>query len=174
MGTSSHPPFFERYIGIDYSGASMPTKALPGLRVYQSNRSEEAYEVKPPTGKSKHWTRSGIAAWLGEQLSQEQPTLVGIDHGLSFPIQYFDQHRLALDWEAFLEDFQHHWPTDQDLVSVESVRQGYAGSGQARQGDSRWRRLTELRSRGAKSVFHFDVQGSVAKSTHAVLPWLLK
>ena len=24
----------------------------------------------------------------------------------------------------------------------------------------------------AKSVFHFDVQGSVAKSTHAGLPWL--
>lgn len=26
---------------------------------------------------------------------------------------------------------------------------------------------------GSKSVFHFDVQGSVAKSTHAGLPWLL-
>jgi hypothetical protein len=26
--------------------------------------------------------------------------------------------------------------------------------------------------RGAKSVFHFDVPGSVAKSTHAGLPWL--
>lgn len=38
-------------------------------------------------------------------------------------------------------------------------------------GDSRWRRLTEERAR-AKSVFHFDVQGSVAKSTHAGIPWL--
>jgi hypothetical protein len=38
-------------------------------------------------------------------------------------------------------------------------------------GDSRWRRLCEERSR-AKSVFHFDVQGTVAKSTHAGLPWL--
>ena len=28
------------------------------------------------------------------------------------------------------------------------------------------------RARGAKSVFHFDVQGSVAKSTHSGLPWL--
>jgi hypothetical protein len=26
---------------------------------------------------------------------------------------------------------------------------------------------------GAKSVFHFDVPGSVAKSTHAGIPWLL-
>lgn len=31
--------------------------------------------------------------------------------------------------------------------------------------------MTEERCR-AKSVFHFDVQGSVAKSTHAGLPWL--
>jgi hypothetical protein len=34
------------------------------------------------------------------------------------------------------------------------------------------RRLTEERAGGAKSVFHFDVQGSVAKSTHAGIPWL--
>ena len=26
-------------------------------------------------------------------------------------------------------------------------------------GDRRWRRLAEVRARGAKSVFHFDVQG---------------
>jgi hypothetical protein len=39
-------------------------------------------------------------------------------------------------------------------------------------GDARWRRLTELRTGRAKSVFHFDVQGSVAKSTHAGIPWL--
>jgi hypothetical protein len=47
-------------------------------------------------------------------------------------------------------------------------------NGAARMGNSRWRRLTEERTGGAKSVFHFDVQGSVAKSTHdmgaAVIP----
>jgi hypothetical protein len=32
---------------------------------------------------------------------------------------------------------------------------------------------TEQRAGSAKSVFHFDVQGSVAKSTHAGIPWLL-
>jgi hypothetical protein len=42
----------------------------------------------------------------------------------------------------------------------------------ARMGNARWRRLTEERAGGAKSVFHFDVQGSVAKSTHAGIPWL--
>lgn len=32
--------------------------------------------------------------------------------------------------------------------------------------------MAELEARTAKSVFHFDVQGSVAKSTHAGIPWL--
>lgn len=41
-----------------------------------------------------------------------------------------------------------------------------------RRGYSCWLRVTELRARTAKSVFHFDVQGSVAKSTHAGIPWL--
>ena len=39
-------------------------------------------------------------------------------------------------------------------------------------GDAHWRRLTEERAGSTKSVFHFDVQGSVAKSTHAGIPWL--
>ena len=32
--------------------------------------------------------------------------------------------------------------------------------------------MTEERAGGAKSVFHFEVQGQVAKSTHAGIPWL--
>ena len=39
-------------------------------------------------------------------------------------------------------------------------------------GDAHWRRLTEERAGSTKSVFQFDVQGSVAKSTHAGIPWL--
>jgi hypothetical protein len=56
---------------------------------------------------------------------------------------------------------------------VDFVRDGIVGNGAARTGDPRWRRLTEIRVRAAKSVFRFDVQGQVAKSTHAGLPWLL-
>jgi hypothetical protein len=55
---------------------------------------------------------------------------------------------------------------------VDFVRDGSVGNGAARSGNRSWRRLTEIRARTAKSVFHFDVQGSVAKSTHAGLPWL--
>jgi hypothetical protein len=98
---------------------------------------------------------------------------IGIDHGFSFPLRYFEIHHLPPDWPTFLEDFQRHWPTDEDYTYVDFVRDGVVGNGAARTGDPRWRRLTEIRARAAKSVFRFDVQGQVAKSTHAGLPWLL-
>lgn len=162
---------FERYIGIDYSGAQTPSSSLKRLRVYAADRVRTPEEVLPPPSPRKYWTRKEIAEWLVERLSEELPTLVGIDHGFSFPIQYFEQHGLPLDWSSFLDDFQKHWPTDEDIY-VDFVRHGTSGNGAARSGNSRWRRLTELRTRTAKSVFHFDVQGAVAKSTHAGLPWL--
>jgi hypothetical protein len=164
-------PAFERYIGIDYSGAQTPVSSLKGLRVYVADRTIAPKEVQPPASPRKYWTRRGIAEWLVERLSEELPTLVGIDHGFSFPLQYFEQHGLPLDWPSFLDDFQRHWPTDEDIY-VDFVRDGSSGNGAARSGNSRWRRVTELRARTAKSVFHFDVQGSVAKATHAGIPWL--
>jgi hypothetical protein len=35
-------PRFERYIGIDYSGAQTPRSSLKGLRVYEADRSSDA------------------------------------------------------------------------------------------------------------------------------------
>ena len=164
-------PAFTRYIGIDYSGAETPTASLKGLRVYMTDRALPPVEVMPPPSPRKYWTRRGIAEWLLERLSENTPTLVGIDHGFSFPLRYFEVHGLKPEWPAFLDDFQRHWPTDEDIY-VDFVRDGAVGNGAARMGNARWRRLTEERAGGAKSVFHFDVQGSVAKSTHAGIPWL--
>ena len=163
---------FARYIGIDYSGAQTPTASLKGLRVYMAGRALPPAEVPPPPSPRKYWTRRGVAEWLVERLAEGPPSLVGIDHGFSFPLRYFEVHRLAPDWPAFLDDFQHHWPTDDDHTYVDFVRDGAFGSGAARMGNARWRRVTEERAGGAKSVFHFNVQGSVAKSTHAGIPWL--
>ena len=165
-------PAFVRTIGIDYSGAQTPTASLKGLRVYLAAGRAEPVELLPPPSQRRYWTRKGIAAWLVEQLAEGVPTLVGIDHGFSFPLRYFEVHGLPLDWPHFLDDFQHHWPTDGDHTYVDFVRDGTVGNGGARMGNARWRRLTEARAGRAKSVFHFDVQGSVAKSTHAGLPWL--
>ena len=163
---------FERYVGIDYSGAATPTTSLKGLRIYMADRQAPAREIMPPAGPRKYWTRRNVAEWLMAQLEETPATIVGMDHGFSFPLEYFERHRLPLNWPMFLEDFHRHWPTDGDHVYVDFVRDGSCGSGAERDGDRRWRRLTERRSGGAKSVFHFDVQGSVAKSTHAGLPWL--
>ena len=71
-----------------------------------------------------------------------------------------------------MDDFRLHWPTADDGIRVDCVRKGSVGRGNVRNGSARWRRLTEIRAGGAKSVFHFDVPGSVAKSTHSGLPWL--
>jgi hypothetical protein len=163
---------FARYVGIDYSGAQTPDVSLKGLRVYVAEGKAPPAEVPPPPSPRKYWTRRGIAEWLVERLAEDVPTLVGIDHGFSFPLCYFETHGLKPNWPAFLDDFQHHWPTDVDHTYVDFVRDGLVGNGAARTGSARWRRLTEERAGGAKSVFHFDVPGSVAKSTHAGIPWL--
>jgi hypothetical protein len=164
-------PTFDRIIGIDYSGAETPTAGLKALRVFASDGLGAPVEVAPPPSPRRYWTRKGLAHWLVEQLIDGPPTLVGIDHGFSFPMRYFEVHGLEPDWPRFLDDFQRHWPTDEDHVYVDFVREGVVGNGGARAGSSRWRRLTDERA-SAKSVFHFDVPGQVAKSTHAGLPWL--
>lgn len=163
---------FIRYLGIDYSGARTPKDSLKGLRVYLAQGDAQAQEVPPPPSPRKYWTRRGLAEWLVDRLAEDVPTVVGIDHGFSFPLRYFETHHLPPDWPAFLEDFQTHWPTDQDHMYVDFIRCGAHGNGAARMGNARWRRLTELRAGAAKSVFHFDVRGSVAKSTHSGIPWL--
>ena len=165
-------PFLDRYIGIDYSGAQTPTSSLKGLRVYMADRTLSSIEVQPPPSLRKYWTRPSIAEWLVERMFEDRPTLVGIDHGFSFPLRYFETHHLPPDWPTFLDDFQQQWPTDGDHTYVDFVRDGTVGKGAVRSGNPRWRRLTEERAGTAKSVFHFDVQGSVAKSTHTGLPWL--
>jgi len=164
-------PALERYVGIDYSGAETPTASLKRLRVYVATRRSPPVEVQPPASPRKYWTRRGVAGWLVERLSEELPTIVGIDHGFSFPLRYFETYHLLPDWPSFLDDFQKHWPTDDDHTYVDFVRDGLHGNGADRSGSTRWRRLTDVRA-GAKSVFHFDVPGSVAKSTHSGLPWL--
>jgi hypothetical protein len=167
---------FDQYVGIDYSGAETPVSSLRGLRVYSADHNSAASEVLPPWSPRKYWTRRGVAEWLAETLSANRRILVGIDHAFSFPLEYFKHNNVPFDWTnwgAFLEDFQRHWPTDDDHTYVDFVREGTFGNAEARLGRPEWRRLTEDRARTAKSVFRFDGQGSVAKATHAGLPWLL-
>lgn len=168
-------PSFDRYIGIDYSGAATPETHLPGIRVFCCGRGGTTGEETPreirPAGRS-YWSRRTLYEWLRSILSEEPASLIGIDHGFSFPLAYFERHGLPRDWEQFLEDFCRHWPTDAAGMRVEAIRRGLAGHGAERMGERTWRRLCEIRAKATKSVFLFDVIGSVAKSTHAGLPWL--
>ena len=125
-------PAFARYFGIDYSGAETPTASLKGLRVYMAEGDAPPAEVPPPPSTKRYWTRRGIAEWLVERLAEDVPTLVGIDHGFSFPLRYFEVHGLLPEWPRFLADFQRHWPTDEDHVYVDCVRDGIVGNGAKR------------------------------------------
>lgn len=163
---------FRNYIGIDYSGAQTPTASLKGLRIYAAQGDQKPKEMMPPPSPRRYWTRREVADWLCEYLKKSNSVIVGIDHGFSFPVEYFKQHHLSGNWDEFLDDFCVHWPTDQDHTYVDFVLSGMDGNGAARMGNPRWRRLTEKRTRTATSVFRYHGQGSVGKSTHAGLPWL--
>jgi len=99
---------FERYIGIDYSGAQTPRSSLKELRVYLADRLNAPQEVEPPPSPRWYWTRRGIAEWLVESLSEGRSILVGIDHGFSFPLGYFERYGLPLDW-------RHAWTTSSTI-----------------------------------------------------------
>jgi hypothetical protein len=145
-------PHFERYIGIDYSGAVTPDSSCKGLRVYVAEGSGTPEQVLLPKHPQKFWTRRGLAEWLCNELGKDTPTLVGIDHGFSFPIEYFDKYGLPRDWPNFLLDFQKHWPTHEPNVYIDFIRDGHIGQCSKRMGEKTWLRLTERWTATAKSV----------------------
>ena len=166
-------PDFGLHIGIDYSGRETPTSRTPALQVYAAFDTEEAHRILSPASTEKtykNWNRKEIAEWLIEQARKNITFIAGIDHGFSFPLSYFERYDLK-SWPAFLDDFCQHWPTDQEHTYVDFIRNRDEGP-PVRTGAEKDFRLTEKWTSSAKSVFLFDVQGSVAKSTHAGLPWL--
>lgn len=167
---------FDRYIGIDYSGARGPSDPVTGLQVYVATPGLAPQCQRPPStimseasSASQNWSRRGLCAWLVSELSKPTRTIVGIDHGFSFPDKYFEVNGLSGLWPEFLEDFCRHWSTETE--SVNAIRDRAAGTHRERSGDPGWLRLTERRATPAKSVFNFHGAG-VAFSTHAGLPWL--
>lgn len=160
---------FELFIGIDYSGAETAETRLKGLQVFAARPGGPVDKRFTPALSSNvkpcNWTRAEIAEMLLDQAKQGVRFLAGIDHGFSFPLSYFERYRLE-SWPAFLADLVVHFPADQPGVALKDIDRS------ARTGDTRDLRLCERWTSSAKSVFHFDVQGQVAKSTHAGIPWL--
>ena len=182
---------FSLYVGIDYSGAQTPTSRLKGLQVYAARSGGPAEKVStpaavralgrmpgmPPGSLPRHWTRAEIAQWIIGVVKQGERALIGIDHGFSFPDVYF--RRYGLDtWHAFLADFCRHWPSTGEDTFIDHIRHRMPGFDtpdiEPRSGTPSELRLCERWTSSAKSVFLFDVNGSVAKSTHAGIPWLAR
>ena len=172
---------YDLFIGIDYSGAKTPISRMKALQIFATmpgGQPEKQYvKMLSNNGKRVNWSRSDIAGWLIELAQQGMRYLAGIDHGFSFPGSYLNRYKLKT-WPQFLDDFVRYWPTDRDHVYVDFIRDGvlqrhenFPLSGM-RTGRSDEFRLCERWTSSAKSVFQFDVQGSVAKSTHAGIPWL--
>lgn len=155
---------FQRYVGVDYSGAATPETRLDGLQVYMARNNGQCTRILGPGGG--RWNRRNLAEWLAALLAEEDATVVGIDHAFSFPLQYLEERGL-FGWDAFLDYFVHAWPTHLTGATVDGLRRQRIS-----EGASTTLRLCEAWTSSAKSVFLFDVQGSVAKSTHAGLPWL--
>jgi hypothetical protein len=180
---------FSLFVGIDYSGAEVPNARLRGLQVFAAQPGADAESIPTPAiaetlakgglalrSIPRYWTRSEIALWIIDLINGGEPALIGIDHGFSFPDSYFKRYGLK-SWDAFLADFCCYWPTDHDNVYVDFVRDGVVWDRLPKPPGVRGGRASEFRlcerwTSSAKSVFHFDVQGQVAKSTHAGIPWL--
>jgi len=158
--------FFENYIGIDYSGAGTPVNRNKALQVFMAGGSGQPVKIRTDAGPNWNWNRKEIAYWCLEQLKNNSPIFIGIDHAFSFPESYMKQYEIS-SWHHFLDDFHAYWPTDKDNIAVESLRKN-----NKRTGKSDEFRLTENWTPSAKSVFRFDIQGQVAKSSHAGIPWL--
>lgn len=158
---------FEQYIGIDYSGADTSDRRLRALQVYEARDGLNPTKVNTTVAGARNWSRSEIAKFCADRLCTGIPVIIGIDHAFSFPKSYMDRYKIKA-WDNFLGDFKKYWPTCNSDITVESLREN-----NSRKGSESEFRLCENWTAGAKSVFRFDVQGQVAKSTHAGLPWLL-
>ena len=158
---SMHGTLFDRYIGIDYSGSGLPTEGRPGIQVFTATPDADARPVRPPVGN--HWSRAVLAAWLIEQLAQDQRLIVGIDHAFALP---YEKKGNGSNWVEFLKNFRDEWWTDERQVTLAEIA--------ARYPDCRdLLRLTEQWTSSAKSVFNIHGPG-VACSTFAGIPWLLR
>ena len=173
---------FSRYIGIDYSGQGLPTRGTAKLAACEAVCNSDPVVVPAKGTGGETWSRKAIAKWLVSELQGEcEPTVVGIDHGFSFPIDYFKRYEIPENnWCRFLDDFQKHWPTNDQGVTVRSEyikqvkRMIGCETGAYRFGAPDWFRLTDpVKPRQAASVFDFLAgPREVARSAHAGIPWL--
>lgn len=158
-------PLFQRYIGIDYSGAGDADVPQDGIRVFAADTPTPPREVESSHPRRIRWDRNTLAHWLHDQLQTGQRTIVAIDHAFSFPVTYLDHYGLR-SWDEVLEDASRRWPLSMRVSDADAEDE-----------EANWvpddqYRLTEKWTPSAKSVFFRAVEGTVFFSTRAGLPWI--
>jgi hypothetical protein len=103
----------------------------------------------------------------------ETPAIVGIDHAFSFPLANFERYGLSGNWQDFLLDFQTIGRPTSKTATCPLIREDPSGRSLKWTGERSRLRVTETGTPSAKFVFGFGVNGEVATSTHAALPWFL-
>ena len=173
-----HDIRFDPFLGIDYSGDGAPGAPLKGLQVYGARPGESAERWAPPPGgtrKASNWSRRAVAEMLLDRVRANERFIAGIDHCFSIPASWCQRFSLAT-WPEFLDDFVAHWPTHEEGVTIESLRadpdRRYLPQPPKALPDADRFRLTERWTSSTKSIFQFDVNGSVGKSSFAGMPWL--
>ncbi len=155
---------FDIYIGIDYSGASLPNKALRNLQVYMATKNSSAKKIAPLNSNKINWSRVDAAHWLIDQLHNEKRCLVGIDHCFSFPLSFMQNHNIKT-WDGFLNQFC------KKIKTTEITVKQALDENPSFKGNKTELRLCETWTSSAKSVFEFKNIG-VAHSSYAGIPWL--
>ncbi|WCK53917.1 hypothetical protein PP175_21755 [Aneurinibacillus sp. Ricciae_BoGa-3] len=155
---------FDRYIGIDYSGAGNPHKSNEAIAVAE-NDAHNNIQIIPNPIKNRKWSREDIYIYLEQEFKTNKKRIIaGIDHGFSYPISML---KGFANWDKFLKWFDSQWQTSEYSVAECMKSNGYK--------NSNYRRLVEKAyATKAKSVVDLDrkVHGMVSYSTHAGIPWL--
>lgn len=161
-------PLFERYIGIDYSGAAEPDKPVNGLRVFVAGRERAPEQERDDQARSGLWSRERLAVWLRDRLQEEVPTIVGIDHAFSYPLEAMDGVAPE-NWDGFLEWFEARW-----LTRKATVRECLGPHEKTLTAHKETLRLTDRWAPTAMPLCSgWEGKGpNVFFSTHAGIPWL--
>lgn len=157
----------DRYYGIDYSGASLPDKRVPGIRVFAASARGEAVEIRAGESGQSSWSRDALREWLVTELTAGPPTLVGIDHAFSLPRTKLKVAGVR-SWVGLLGHFLRVVRTHERTVEMarrdrRCRRLLETAPGAPLQQRYRW---IDRRTPGAKSVYHYIGPG-VAHSTMA-------
>lgn len=156
---------FERFIGIDYSGAGEVDETCSGLAVFEAEPTGNPRRVENAIHPRRtNWSRRELAEWLVDTLRKPPVSLVGLDHAFAPPPGDDGEGR---DWDEILQTRTERWRTHER--SVDTAKSDWEQEAK-RVGGSAYR-LTEQWTSSAKSVWDGRPNG-VLHSTVAGIPWL--